>query len=178
MTDFEQVVSKELTDDQKNLLASMMGKLAACDGNIDPFEADFLQSFLGGQLGDELGSAIRNLPTLDDEEIASRASGATDTIYLFCTLLSCVDEHVDEKELETLNRFGKALGLEENRRDELNSIARRQVLNQCADAMNSVPGDADDKGRALAAVGERIRATESEIKEVQVKYELTVGPAV
>ena len=174
MTDFEQVVSKKLTDDQKSLLATMLAKLAACDGSIDPFEADFLASFLGGQLGDDLGAAIRELPDLDKEEISSRSGEATDTIYLFCSLMACVDEHVDDKELETLGHYGDALGLEEKRREELNSIARRQVLNQCAEAMNSVPGDASEKGKALAAVGDRIHATEKEISEVQANYALIV----
>ncbi len=174
MTDFEQVVSKELTKDQRNLLATMLARLAACDGHIDPFELDFLKSFLGPQLGDDLKKAIRALPPLDNDDIAQRAEGARETIYLFCSLMACVDEHVDDREIETLNGFGKSLALDETRRGELDSIARRQVLSQCAEAMVSVPGSPDDKGKALAAVGARIRATASEVRETQAKHELTV----
>jgi len=175
MSDFERLVSAELTDFQRDLLVAMLAKLACADGHVDPFEEEFLGSFLGPRLGNDLHAGLRKLKDLSDDDIAHRGSDVAETLYVVCSLMACVDEHVDDRELATLVRYADALGVDPGRRDELDGIARRQILTQCADAMKDVPGFPPEKGLALAAVGKRLRATDNEIADVRRAFGFVEG---
>ena len=171
MADFEYLINKELSDEQKGILATMMAKMAVCDGHVDPFEVDFLGSFLQPHFGNELEEALRNLPPLEDDKVASQGKGAEQTLYLFCSLLSCVDEHVDEKEENLLQHYGQVLGIDEATQRDLNSLARQQVLQQCARAMTSVPGPLEEKLKAVTTVGKRLKARPEDMEQAKMVFQ-------
>lgn len=172
MNDFEKVMSAALTDDQKDLLVCMLARLACADGHIDPFEVDFFRSFLGDHLGPDIAEGIRRVKPVTAADMGRRSAGNAEAIYMLCSLLSCVDEHVDAAERATLAEYATALGLDEGRRDEIDSIARRQVLDQVAGAMAGVPGFPPEKLKALESVAERLGATAHEVDEAAKRHDL------
>ena len=166
MADFETIISAELSDDERSLLATMMARLACADGRIDPFETEFLNLFLGRALGSDIAQAAKSLPDIPLSEVTRRGSANGQAIYTLCSLLTCVDEHVDDEERKLLTDYAQALGLSQSERETLDTVARRQILFQSAEAMVNLPGYPPEKGTALAAIAGRLGATEQERDEV------------
>ena len=172
MSQFNDLFSKELSDEQRTLLSRMMANLAVSDGQVDHFEASFLEPFLGQFIKGNFLKGLEATTPVTEEEIKASVGNNAEPIYAMCALMAFVDEHLDHRELELLNEYGKALGLSEQRVEELTTIARRQILNESASSIASLPGYENEKYKALQSIGERLSASPEEIENIAREHEL------
>lgn len=172
MSDFNDIFSKELTSEQRELLARMMANLASADGRIDHFESTFLESFLGSFIKGDFTKGIQSMELVTDKEIADGCGEGSEQMFTLCALMAFVDEHLDNTETKLLIKYGKALGLSDLRAEELMTIARRQLLHQSAEAISELPGFSEEKYNALKNLGEKVAASSKELEDIAREHKL------
>jgi hypothetical protein len=172
MSGFNDIFSKELSTEQRQLLAKMMANLAAADGQIDHFESNFLESFLGSFIKGDFAKGIESMDLVTDEEISSGCGNGAEQMFTLCALMAFVDEHLDSTETKLLLRYGKAMDLSSSRVEELMTIARRQLLHQSAEAISELPGFSEEKFKALQSLGEKVAASAEELENIAREHKL------
>ena len=107
-----------------------------------------------------------------DEEMAENCGNAADQMFTICALMAFVDEHLHPKEAELLTKYGKAMGLTDDRAEDLMTVARKQLLHQSAEAIAALPGFDKEKYKALQSIGERVLSSPKELENIAKEHNL------
>ena len=161
---YDQIVCLALSEKDIDLLTRLLAELILADGNVSPLELDLFKCFVRLPLGDEPEMTLRSFTALTDVEISNGAE-QPEALYLYCAVLACGDRHLDAEELALLRRYGKALTIDLERCQALETMARNYVLDQAAQFMWKIPGQPYDKANYLTVIARRLGATEEEIDE-------------
>lgn len=175
MSEVERILSAELNEDQRDLLAAMLAAVARADGRVDAHEVAFLKSFLGDRVAEDGDGGLRAPVLPEDGEIRRRGAAVADPLYLACSLMMCADEEADARERELLRRLGGALAMDEAHREGLDRMARQAILDQAAFALKAFEGEGVDRRQAFHEVAKRVGASADETEALCESFGL--GPS-
>ena len=166
MAPFDQIACISLTEDERALLIHLLAEIALADGNVCSLEVELFNTFATSRLDGNAEEYLRSFRHVDDDEIARRGASQAEHLYLYCALLACGDKTMHRAEQRVLRRIARALELDKQRCEALEAMARAHVIDQTAQLLWRLPGEATKKAHYLALIARQLGATPEEIDEV------------
>lgn len=130
MSDFEKQLDKHPVTDyfEREVLARLLVEVASVDGRIDEEEREFLDAFIGRDLGSIDEISIRDpLSSTECEEVSP---GVRETLYMLAWVTSLKDMHLDARERDLLMKYGNMFGFDTETKMATIMKAKHYVLEQ------------------------------------------------
>lgn len=150
------------------ILARILVEVAQADGRLAPEESEWLGDCLSADVGSVAELASR--PPLSPAELGAMSPGPVrETALMMGWAMALLDEDLDARERQLLDRFASGLGLQGPRAEEAKRLAQAYLLDNAMERMLTWGGhDAHARGE-VEALARRLGMTAQQGHEAEAR---------